>query len=129
MKIRISNFEFRNGFTLLEIVVAMAIVGLGVVTLLEVFSSGLRLGAKSAERTEAIGIGRKVMDNVMTRRDLSEGREEGTSGEGYRWSLEVQPLRQDSELDLSSSWELKEISLQLGKNVRMKTLRLVAKEK
>jgi len=55
------------GFTLLEVVVGMAIVGLGVVILLEIFSSGLRLGSKSSERTEAVLYGRQVMDEEEER--------------------------------------------------------------
>ena len=48
-----STLNTRCGFTLLEVVVAMAIVGLGVVALLEIFSLGLRLETRSAARTEA----------------------------------------------------------------------------
>ena len=117
-----------SGFTLLEVVVGMAIVGLGVVTLLEVFSSGLRLGAKGAERTEAVGIARQVMDEVLTRRKLSHGREEGDAGERYPWSLQISPLRDSTDLLVTSPWELKEVSLQLGSSVRMKTFRLVNRE-
>ena len=47
----------RGGFTLLEIIVAMAIVGLGVVTLLQIFSLGLRLGARSSVETESMAYG------------------------------------------------------------------------
>lgn len=113
------------GFTLLEVIVGMAIVGLGVMTLLEVFSSGLRLGAKSAERTEAVGIGRQVMDEVLTRRMVADGREEGSSAGVYRWSLQISSFRDVSALTLSSGWELKEIALQMGSSVRIRTLRLV----
>ena len=127
MKFGIWNLELGKGFTLLEVVVAMAIVGLGVVTLLEVFSSGLRLGAKGAEQTEAVGIGRQVMDKVLSRRELTSGREDGEAGEGYRWSLQINPMRDSTDLLLSSPWELKEVSLELGSSVRLKTLRLVNK--
>ena len=51
-----------KGFTLLEVVVAMTIVGLGVVTLLEIFSMGLRLGTRSTYRTDAVVQGRRIMD-------------------------------------------------------------------
>lgn len=125
MKIRNSKFEFRMGFTLLEVIVGMAIVGLGVMTLLEVFSSGLRLGAKSAERTEAVGIGRQVMDEVLTRRMVADGREEGSSAGVYHWSLQISSFRDVSAPSLSSGWELKEIALQMGSSVRIRTLRLV----
>jgi prepilin-type N-terminal cleavage/methylation domain-containing protein len=53
------------GFTLLEVVVAMTIVGLGVVTLLQIFSFGLRLGAKSTVQTEAMAYGREMMDELL----------------------------------------------------------------
>jgi len=129
MRFRISKFEFRMGFTLLEVVVGMAIVGLGVVILLEIFSSGLRLGSKSSERTEAVLYGRQVMDDALIRRDLRRGREDGSFENRYRWTLRVDPLQEESVLDLSSGWELEEVTLEMGNLVQMKTLRLVAKER
>ena len=109
------------GFTLLEVVVGMAIVGLGVVILLEIFSSGLRLGSKSSERTEAVLYGRQVMDDALIRRDLRGGREDGSFENRYRWTLRVDPLQEESVLDLSSGWELEEITLEMGNLVQMKT--------
>jgi prepilin-type N-terminal cleavage/methylation domain-containing protein len=120
--------KFRKGFTLLEVVVAMAIVGLGVVTLLEIFSSGLRLGSKSSERTEAVLYGRQVMDDALISREARRGREDGSFDNKYRWTLNVDPLREESVLDLSSNWELEEVTLEMGNLLQMKTLRLVSKE-
>ena len=129
-----SRLKTQNGFTLLEVVVAMAIVGLGVVTLLEIFSLGLRLATRSSTKTEAIVYSRQVMDEVLIRREIQEGGEEGSLGEGHRWSLQVEPLREESEF-LPSGWELKEITLQMQyregereKEVEMRTLRLVKKK-
>jgi prepilin-type N-terminal cleavage/methylation domain-containing protein len=124
----------KKGFTLLEIVVAMTIVGLGVVTLLEVFSSGLRLGARSQDRTEVITQGRQVMDQFLARGTLTEGTEQGTIGENGRWKLQVQPVRSTEELNLGNDWELKEIALDIivpesssERRVELRTLRLVKK--
>ena len=124
----------KRGFTLLEIVVAMTIVGLGVVTLLEVFSSGLRLGARSQDRTEVITQGRQVMDQFLARGTLTEGTEAGTIAENGRWKLQVQPVRSTEELVLGNDWELKEIALDLvvpesggERRVELRTLRLVKK--
>ena len=129
-----SYFGSSRGFTLLEIVVAMTIVGLGVVTLLEVFSSGLRLGARSQDRTEVITQGRQVMDQFLTRRTLTEGTEQGTIGENGRWKLHVQPVRSAEELILGNDWELREIALEIivaessrERRVELRTLRLVKK--
>ena len=128
MKSKIQNRKSKEGFTLLEVVVGMAIVGLGVVTLLEVFSSGLRLGSKSSERTEAIMYGREILDDALIRRDVRRGRRDGSLDSGVRWVLSVDALREQSVLDLSSNWELEEVTLEMGKLVQMKTLRLVSKE-
>jgi len=123
------------GFTLLEVVVAMTIVGLGVVTLLEIFSMGLRLGTRSAIRTEVINSGRQVMDEFLVRRDLLEGAEEGTFDSGSRWHARVQTVRQGSEeLALSSNWELREVTVNVTaldagreRRVELMTMRLVKK--
>ena len=129
-----SRFRSSRGFTLLEIVVAMTIVGLGVVTLLEVFSSGLRLGARSQDRTEVITQGRQVMDQFLAGRTLAEGTEQGIIGENGRWKLQVQPMRSAEELSLGNDWELKEIVLDIivpesssERRVELRTLRLVKK--
>ena len=132
MKSQISNIKYQKGFTLLEVVVAMAIVGLGVVTLIEIFSLGLRLVARSSEKATAITYGRQVMDEVLIRRGVQEGGEEGSFGEKHRWRLQVKPLKGESKLLSSTAWELNEITLQMRyqdgereKQLELRTLRLV----
>lgn len=112
----------------------MAIVGLGVVTLLEIFSLGLRLGSRSYARTAAVTYGRQVMDEFLAHREVSEGRAEGAFGDEHRWTLNVAPVRSESEMLSPRGWELKEITLEMRyrdgereKQVEMKTLRLVKK--
>jgi prepilin-type N-terminal cleavage/methylation domain-containing protein len=125
-----------GGFTLLEVIVAMTIVGLGVVTLFEIFSLGLRLGARSTVRTEIITDGRQVMDEFLARRAWQEGVERGTLDPQSRWSLQVQGLKvPPTELSLSNVWELKEAALDIvvtdgGRERRLgfNTLRLVRKK-
>ncbi len=135
MRSHISSLRLQAGFTLLEVVVAMTIVGLGVVTLLEIFSAGLRLTARSSARTEAITYGRSLMDEVLVRREMREGGEEGPVAEKGRWRLQVKSLRDDAQLASPGRWELREITLNvpyLGegreKQLEIKTLRLVRKE-
>jgi len=124
-----------GGFTLLEVLVAMTIVGLGVVTLLQIFSLGLRLGARSTTSTEAVTYGARVMDELLARRKLSEGSDSGTLGPVGRWKSQVQTVRDSSaSLNLSSNWELKEVAVEMTvtdgdreRRVEMKTLRLTKK--
>ncbi len=135
MRIQNPKSKIENGFTLLEVVVAMAIVGLGVVTLLEIFSLGLRLGTRSFARTEAIAYSQQVMDEVLIRRRVREGVEEGSYGEKHRWRLQVEPSQKETQLLFSTGWELKEITLQMRyrdgereRRVEMRTLRLLQKK-
>jgi general secretion pathway protein I len=124
------------GFTLLEVVVAMTIVGIGVVTLLEIFSSGLRLGSRSSAATEAMTYGRQAMDEILLRQKIEEGAQQGSLNERTRWKLGIEPVREASDtLSLSSAWELKEITLNLrvadagrDRTVELRTYRLVRKK-
>jgi prepilin-type N-terminal cleavage/methylation domain-containing protein len=129
---------YRNsprGFTLLEVLVAVTIVGLGVVTVLQVFSLGLRLGARSTTSTEAVTQGARVMDELLARKKLFEGSDSGTLGAAGRWKSQVQAVRDSSpSLDLSSNWELKEVAVEMTvmegdreRRVDFNTLRLTKK--
>ena len=124
-----------GGFTLLEVLVAVTIVGLGVVTVLQIFSLGLRLGAHSTTSTEAVTYGARAMDELLARKKLFEGSDNGTLGAVGRWKSQVQSLRDASpSLTLSSNWELKEVALEMTvtdadreRRVDFKTFRLTKK--
>jgi prepilin-type N-terminal cleavage/methylation domain-containing protein len=124
-----------KGFTLLEVLVAVTIVGLGVVAVLQVFSLGLRLGARSTTSTEAVTYGARVMDELLARKKLFEGSDSGTLGAAGRWRSQVQAVRDSSpSLNLSSNWELKEVAVEMTvmegdreRRVDFKTLRLTKK--
>ena len=124
-----------NGFTLLEVLVAMTIVGLGVVTLLQIFTLGLRLGSRSNVQTEAIAQGARVMDELLARPKLRDGSESGTLAPASRWRSQIQTLPETQlSLNLGSNWELKEIGVEMTlpdgdreRRVELKTLRLARK--
>lgn len=131
------SFSARQcGFTLLEILVAMTIVGLGVVTVIEIFSMGLRLGSRSADQTEAMTYGRQVMDDFLVTTKLEQGSEQGSLQDVGRWKVFVRPAENPStDPSLPSAWELKEVAMELrlsdaGRErlVELKTLRLTKKK-
>ena len=113
----------------------MTILGLGVVTLLQIFSSGLRLGSRSSARTETMSSGARIMDNLLAQKKLPEGSQNGTLPVGGRWNSRVQMVRDPApSLNLSSNWELKEVALDMTVNeageerrLELKTLRLSKK--
>ena len=136
MNLRRGFSSLSAGFTLLEVVVAMTIVGIGVVTLLEIFSTWLRLGSRSSATTEAMTYGRQAMDEILLRRKIEEGAPQGSLNERARWKLGIEPVREPSDtLSLSSAWELKEITLDMrvtdagrDRPVELRTYRLVRKK-
>lgn len=136
MNLRRGFSSLSAGFTLLEVVVAMTIVGIGVVTLLEIFSTGLRLGSRSSATTEAMTYGRQAMDEILLRRNIEEGAQQGSLNERARWKLGIEPVKEPSDtLSLSSAWELKEITLDMrvtdagrDRPVELRTYRLVRKK-
>jgi hypothetical protein len=113
----------------------MTIVGLGVVTLLQIFSLGLRLGTRSSERTDVVNHGAHVMDELLARKKLSEGSESGRLGADARWQAQTQAVREStSTLRLESQWELKEVTVEMSvgdggreRSIEFKTLRLARK--
>ncbi len=119
---------------MLEVLVALTIVGLGVVTLLQIFSLGLRLGTRSTQRTELAAEGAQVMDDLLARKSLPQAAATGVLPNNVRWTAEVRTLTNSpSALGLSSNWELKEVVVGLaaesgGERLgELKTLRLAKK--
>src|SRR5207244_9864991 len=116
-----------------EVVVAMTIVGLAVVTLLEIFSLGLRLAARSTAATEAMVYGREVMDEFLSRPRLDEGSEQGSIPGKGRWKIQVRTLHDPANtVSLGSDWELREVGLDMSmlesgreRRVELKTFRLM----
>ena len=120
---------------MIEVLVAMTIVGLGVVTLLQIFSLGLRLQARSTVRTEAVVQGARVMDELLARKRLGDGSDKGRLVNDGRWNSQVRRTRDElSSLSLSGNWDLKEVVLEMfvldgaqERRMELKTLRLYKK--
>lgn len=74
-----------HGFTLLEIAIGMAILGLGVTSALQVFGSGVQLARAAARRSEAVVHARALMDSALWIPNLRAGETHGQIGDGYRW--------------------------------------------
>ena len=81
-----------DGFTLLEVVVAVAIAGLAMVVLFRAGSDGL-FAADSAGRTEqAIERAQSRLAALGRAGAIAPGEAEGDDGGGYRWQLRVRPI-------------------------------------
>jgi len=81
-----------KGFTLLEVVVAMAILGIGLIVIIELFGGGLRLGRTSQEYTRAVGYARMKMEEVSLAKSLEEGVQKGEFDKNFRWQVDVKKV-------------------------------------
>jgi len=86
------NRNNKNGFTLLEVVVALAILGVGLMVIIELFAGGLRLGRVSEEYTKAVNYSRMKLEELALKPPAEEGVEEGEFNETYRWKIETKRI-------------------------------------
>ena len=82
------------GFTLLEVVVAVAIAGLALVGLFQAGSGGLFAVDTAARAEEALQRAQSHLAAVGRDAALVEGESSGDDGGGYHWRLQVQPAAQ-----------------------------------
>ncbi len=73
----------------MEVLVAVAILGIGLGILLELFSGGLRTAKISEEYTRAMWYGKAKMEEVLTAKDFSEGVTEDSFDPQFTWRSEV----------------------------------------
>jgi general secretion pathway protein I len=119
----------QDGFTLIEVLVAFAILSLTVVVAVQGFAGGLRLLKLSGDHQRAILIADQKAREVVVPK---EGREEGTEG-GFAWERVIKPVPAP-ELDVPgrpAKWHLYEISVQVAwgeqrRAVGVTTLRTVS---
>jgi len=105
-----------RGFTLMEVVVALAVLGVGLIVIIELFSGGLRVGRISGEYTRAVGYARVKMEDIALAREIKEGMEEGEFDKDYRWHLEVKRvdlLPGEQPVDITLPVDLYQIKLQV----------------
>lgn len=93
------NSELRtpSGFTLLEVMVALALLAMGIATVLELFGSSLRLTAKASRRTQAVVYAQNVMDRLLAQSALNDGNDGGTFPGGFTWNAQVYEVRPDDD--------------------------------
>jgi len=82
----------KKGFTLIEVVIALSIMGIGLMVIMELFSGGLRLGRFSEEHTRALRYASVKLEEISIRKTLEEGEEEGEFDPDFRWKVGVRKM-------------------------------------
>jgi general secretion pathway protein I len=124
----------QRGFSLLEIIAAIAILAIAFAALMQVAGSSMSLTARANERTQAALRARTLLDGAYIMEPLREGDSEGRFDDTYRWHMSVsryiapdaKPVADGAlasrvyRLDLDVSWGLADNE----RHARFSTLRM-----
>ena len=86
-----------RGFSLIEVVVALAILGVGVLSLIQLFSGSLRTTKKSEDYSKALIYARSLMEEAYSMPDLTEVPGAFDLEEGFRATRTVSLLSSEEE--------------------------------
>ena len=85
-----------SGFTLLEVMIALAIMGIGLGIVMQLFSGSLQAAYKSGKYTDATLLARQKMEEVLLKNELEEGWESGVFSDDFRdfsWEVQIKPYQ------------------------------------
>ena len=84
----------QRGYTLLEVLVAFALLAIGLGLLLAILSGGVRAVANASDSTQATLYAESVLDTLGADQRLQPGRSTGVYENGrFRWTLDVTPFK------------------------------------
>lgn len=124
-----------RGFTLLEVLVALAILGVSLGVLLGTFSAGLERTRQAEDRQRASALLQSLLAGAGTESPLVEGETGGTTPDGWRWRLRVVPYGSAEDLE---AWPVaaREVTAEVvwpgiagERSLAFTTLRLAPKER
>ena len=101
----------QQGFTLLEVIVAVVIAALCLAALSQVFATGVRAASTSSDYMRAMTLAQSLLAGVGVEKATSDGSESGTSSDGrLTWTVTVSPEPTDeAENPLRPPLELKRV--------------------
>lgn len=91
-----SNLRGDDGFTLLEVLVAFAIMSVAMVAIMQAFSGGLDATRRTAAASEALATARSLLDRVGAELPVAPGSMSGSAA-GTNWTIQI--ARRKSPLD------------------------------
>jgi len=128
----------KSGFTLIEVIISIALLGMGLMLIIELFSGGLRLGRISQEYTRATQYARAKMEELSLKPPKGEGVEEGVFDSTYHWKIEtkkIELLPVAKETDFKPPSDLVHIKLEVfwksglkDKSIQIESYRILKEE-
>ena len=106
-----STIRQQQGFTLLEVIVAVVIAALCLAALSQVFATGVRAASTSSDYMRAMTLAQSLLAGVGVEKATSDGSESGTSSDGrLTWTVTISPEPTDeAENPIKPPLELKRV--------------------
>jgi general secretion pathway protein I len=120
------------GFTLVETLVALAILGIALPVLLASLGNALRQTKESEARLVAASYAESLLASAGVEKPLQIGQTQGEFDAGYHWALSVAPYEEPGSID---AWSVKAylvtatVSWSNAHAIALKTLRFAPKER
>ncbi len=112
----------------------MAILGICLVTIMQLFSGGLKSSKVSDEYTRAIFHAREKMEEMLLAKELTEEALAGDFGDGFEWNAEISRVQLSEEEDAKIPVNTYTVKVQVQwsegrhrKNFEISTLRTMKK--
>jgi general secretion pathway protein I len=85
------------GFTIVEVVAALAILSLSLTLLFSTMSDGIHRQQRAKTLTEASALAQSLLARVGTELPLTPGAAKGDFANGFRWQIQVTPFGNASD--------------------------------
>jgi len=130
----------QQGFTLLEVLLAVMILAISVTAILSQFSVGMEAGGKARDITEAVLHAKAKLEEIKALvDDIGQAQQAGTLDDGYSWESQVSlyelPEKEAGENENALSFELLKLTVIVrwdvgdhARQVELSTLRAVKKK-
>ncbi len=125
---KLSNDAGKAGFTLIEVIVAIAILAIGMVIVMQLFSGSLRASRASCDYTRAIVHAKNKMEefSIQPIQVWNESRSSGEFEDGFIWETEIQPYPEGAGLEGTSVKKLKVKVSWFNSPTRQKSVEIVS---
>ncbi len=86
-----------KGFTLLEILLAISILGVAMTVIMQQFSAGLRIARVSQNYTIATIYAKQKLEEILVEEEMQEKEDSGSFDDGYSWRISIMPYEEYME--------------------------------
>ncbi|MGB9715552.1 MAG: type IV pilus modification PilV family protein [Thermodesulfovibrionales bacterium] len=114
----------KRGFTLLEILVALSILGIAITIILQLFSANLRSLSASEDYVFAVSKAEAKMREILDDKDISEKSWTEITDDGYRMDVSINEGLKDRTENLQVRAFEVTLTVSWAKNMKNKSLTL-----